>query len=186
MENDIKKSLISLGLFINILLASGCSKTVECDISENHMHKYRSSIGIERYVSGEEDYVRNINDNTYYRTNEYVELNSENEQLYRIISNNDFVSIDDNRELLYNISDNLKDYYVFEYYYYVTEYHTKTVRNADGSTSTERTEESVRKYDWTTDPHHENLTGDKEIMTNVFYGYTITYKDGVGYRVIKG
>ena len=186
MKKDIRKSLISLGLFINILLTSGCSKTVDCNIEGNHIHKYRNSIGIERYVLGEKDYVHNINEYIYYRTDEYVKLDSENEQIYRIISVDNLVSIDDNKEKLYVLSDNLKDYYIFEYYYYVTEYDTKTVKNADGSTSTEIEEKKVKKYDWTTDPHHKNLTGDKEVMTNVFYGYAISYKDGVGYRVIKG
>ena len=56
MNKDIKKSLISLGLFINILLASGCSKTIECEISEKHMHKYRNSIGIESCINHGSDY----------------------------------------------------------------------------------------------------------------------------------
>ena len=115
MEKEIKKALISLGVFINILLTAACGhKTVDCDIEGKHRHKYRSDIGIERYISSEYDYVHNINDYTYYRTSDYVMLNEENEQLYSMISSNSLISIDGNKELLYNISDNLKDYYKFE------------------------------------------------------------------------
>lgn len=184
MNEEVRKSLISLGIFLNILLTSACGKTIDCNIETNHMHVYKNNYGITRYIDSEDETVHNINDYVYYRTDDYVELNDENKDIYRMISNKGFISIADNEEKLCEISDSLKDYYEFRYYYYETETKTHTYSDGDGHVHTYTTTEEVKKYSWTTNPNHSRLTGEKRIITNVFYGYKIV-KDKNGYKVIS-
>ena len=181
---EIRRVLASLGIFINILSLAGCGKTIDCEIEGNHAHLYRSSQGIERYIPGEYDSIGSSNGRIYYKTDDYVEINDDNKAFYDYILKRKLISISDNERLLCEISDSLRDYYEFEYYYYTTEYTTHHYIDGDGNPQSYKTSETVRKTDWTTDMNHSNLTGNKEIMTHVFYGYKIVH-NGSEYKLIK-
>ncbi len=186
MNKEIKKAIISLSVFTSLLTMAGCGKEAECDIEGNHIHKYKNNAGIERYIEGESESKYSFSGNIYYRTNEYLTLDEESQKIYKVVSDKSLVDIKDNEELLYSISDNLKDYYEFKYYYYETEYHTHYYTDGDGKQHSYTTSEEVKKYKWTTDPHHKNLTGDRRIITHVFYGYKIVKDKNGKYKTIEG
>ncbi len=186
MNNEVKKAIISLSLFTSLLTMAGCGKEAECDIEGSHIHKYKSNQGIERYIEGESESTYSFGSNTYYRTDDYITLDEESEKIYKVVSDKSLVGIEDNKSLLFDISDNLKDYYEFKYYYYETEYHTHYYTDGDGKQHSYTTSEEVKKYKWTTDPDHRNLTGDKRIITHVFYGYNVVKGENGNYTVIEG
>ena len=176
MSKEFKSKLLSLMLSLDVILLAGCGNKVDCSIEGKHMHEYTNEYGIERVSSGESDYIGGYNSIRYDRTNDYVEINSENEDYYKFISNHNLVNISDNYNEIVGFQSNLHDYLVFRYSY--PQVHT----SYNGKSYTTYT---TTEYAWTTDPHHSSLTGATRVMTHVYYGYNIVKKSNGKYKLQK-
>ena len=176
MSKEFKKRFISLVLSLDVLLLAGCASKVDCDIEGKHMHKYTNEYGIERVSSGESDYIGGYNSIRYDRTNDYIEINSENEELYKFISNHNLVSIEDNYDEILAFQNGLYDYLEFQYEY--EESHIMPM--GKGFMVYYSTE-----HDWTTNREHSDLTGETRIQTHVFYGYNIIRNEKGKYKLQK-
>ena len=183
MNKEFKKRLLSLLLALNTIIVSGCVKNIKCDVKDEHMHVYTSEMGIDRYAKGEKEYLGDGN-KRYYRTEDYVSIDNNNKDEYNLISNNNLVSILDNKDILFELSNSLRDYYQFEYYTYEdSEYTTTTYRLGNQYQEVHR--KKTKKYNWTTDPNHSNLTGKYTVNTHVFYGYNIVRNSNGKYELQK-
>ena len=177
MNTKIRRKFISLILSLQVLLLAGCTKNVNCDIKDKHIHVYTNEYGIDRYVSGEREYVGGVVSDRYYRTDEYLLLNEENEKLYKYLSDQNLVSIIENIDVLNSISSNLHDYMEYQYKY------NRTYTTTDGKGHT--TVHTTPAYSWTTDPNHSRLTGKERVMTHVFYGYNVVKNSNGKYELQK-
>lgn len=164
MKNlNIKKSFIPLALAGTLTATSltGCNvskvgKIVECNIEDNHIHKYVSEEGFETYKEGEYD-----ENNGMFRTEETT---VPNENL-KTLSNFDLIKIADNLKALETATKNDLPYteYEYTYTYYVP------IRSGKVTISSPRT-----GTNFTTDSQHSNLTGK---IRDVEYRYKV-YKIG--------
>ncbi|MBR4178980.1 MAG: hypothetical protein IKR57_06510 [Bacilli bacterium] len=165
MSKEFKSKLLSLMLSLDVILLAGCGNKVDCSIEGKHMHEYTNAYGIERYIDSENEYVGGYYNLRYDRTDSYIELTNENEELYKFISRNDLVNIEDNYDKILAFQNDLYDYLEFQYSH--EESHIQLDSKGDMHIKT------TTEYDWTTDPYHSSLTGRKRIITHVYYGYNI-------------
>jgi len=172
MNREFKNRLLSLVLSLNFLLLPGCAKKVDCEIKNKHVHEYISEEGIKRYLESEREYVGLLDNYKYYRTNNYLLLNEENIEKLELISNKGLVDINENIEAIRDIYSSLSDHIIYQYRY------SSLVKSGKGYIT-------VTHYAWTDDPHHSGLTGKKDIVTHVFYGYNIEKNEKGKYVTIK-
>ena len=173
MNRDFRIKLISLILSLQVLTLSGCGKS-NCNIEASHVHEYVSENGITRYSMSEKEKIGGFSSPIYYKTDNTIVLNDENIKKYKLISSNDLISINDNIDVLREITSNLNDYYLFQYKYVVHVSDPVYSINADGlPILIGYNEYDEDRFDWTSDPNHKDLTGEKKIMTHVYYGYRI-------------
>ena len=178
MKKSFKNRLLSLLISLNIVLLSGCYQPVDCNVKKNHIHSYISEQGIERYITGEREYVGGFSSIRYDRTENYVELDDSNIDIYSLISKKNLVNITDNYDILKEISDSALDYMLYQYSYNYTTITYNIILKIP-------TTKNEIKYEWTTNPNHENLTGNKKIITHVFYGYNIIKNDKGNYTLVS-
>ena len=176
MSREFKSKLLSLMLSLDVILLVGCANKVDCSIEGKHMHEYTNSYGIERYIDSENEYIGGYNSLRYDRTDSYIELTNENEELYKFISNHNLVSIEDNYDEILAFQNGLYDYLEFQYEY--EESHIMPM--GKGFMVYYSTE-----HDWTTDREHSDLTGETRIQTHVFYGYNIIRNEKGKYKLQK-
>ena len=176
MKKEFRTKFISLLLSLDVLLLSGCSSKTECNIDGKHMHEYTNEYGIERYINSEKDYVGGYLGLRYDKTDNYIELDEENEKLYKYISDNDLVDILSNYDELISFQSSLYDYLEFQYSYQQTHIMPSGKSFIMYSTT---------EYRWTSDPNHSNLTGKTRIQTHVFYGYNVIKNDKGRYKIQK-
>lgn len=85
---NLKKTLITLNLIILGLNSMGCSKDVECSVSDEHVHIYiDEDKNLKKYIIGEKDHKGN-----FVRTEDYVSLSNE----LTIVSKKDLLLVEDN------------------------------------------------------------------------------------------
>lgn len=85
----MKKRNIYALILSSILSVSGCGNDVNCQITSNHAHYYRTMTGIERLISGEKEYR-----GEYQRYDEYVLI----DDTYQVILDNNLCILKDNLE----------------------------------------------------------------------------------------
>lgn len=159
---NIKKNFIPIALAGTLTVTSftGCNisrvgKIVECDIEDEHIHKYVSEEGFETYKEGEYD-----ENNGMFRTEETT---VPNENL-KTLSDFDLIKIKDNLNALETATKNDLPYieYEYKYTYYVP------IRSGKVTISSPRT---GRKF--TTDSEHSRLTGNVRDVEYRYKGYKI-------------
>ncbi len=170
--------LIASGLF-------GCEKNVDCDINYDHAHAYSNANGITRYIKSERE---NVGDFSW--TNQTRSLDKDDEKLLKFLNKNDLYAFIDNKEYLDLIKSQTQPHIEYEYKYQATvikhyldgkdgiitysSIGMKTHIDYDGDTVIE-TYPNIPVYgteertDFTSDPNHENLTGN---ASDVYYQYT--------------
>ncbi len=182
MNKDFRKKFISLVLSLNMLTLAGCAKKVDCEIEPKHVHEYTTETGITRYIDSEREYVGGLFDTLrYYRSDNYIELNEDNEELYEFISRHGLVNVLDNKSTIENVYNTTYDYMVYRYKY--TQIVTYTTSDGKGHTSVHTRPET--RYSWTEDPNHSGLTGEYDVVTHVFYGYNIVVDKNGKYKLQK-
>ena len=171
MSNKFKSKLISLLLTLSVIISYGCAKQTECNKNIEHIHLYTSEDGVKRYIFGEDDIVSDYGF-IYHKNNKTINIDENNKALYTLISGNDLININNNKDKLIKLTNNLKSYYLFEYYdWKYDKYYTEI--EEDDKTITDYHLEVIKDYNWTTDVDTKYLTGKYTINTYVLYGYRI-------------
>lgn len=168
MKNlKIKKIFVPFALTGSLAVAglTSCGNIMDCEIEEEHMHKYVSDEGFETYKEGE--WGKNAD---MYWTEEYVPYNEKLET----ISDFDLIKIDDNLEALENATKNDLPYLEYEYKYnYVTPLKVGKVTTMISHTA----------YDFTTNKDDCRLTGCVRDVSYKYKGYKIV-EDKKGKKTI--
>lgn len=172
------KNMLILGVLISsIVTFTGCG----CEIEGHHVHKYISNNGFILNVPGcnysdqliFENYSDNESDWVYFeKTQDYECVTKAEYELYELLLERSLIRLDENQEALeqYLSSVDIEPFLQYEYRY------TKVLPGHKGYGAVSRT-------DWTSDPNHDNLTGNQRICYPVYYGYNIS-KDENGEYVI--
>ena len=165
-KKGIKVRDVTLGgmLMISILLFSGCSKNVPCDVKDHHAHYYVNEEGFDRFVVGEKDHVGGLK-----RTDEFIIIDKESEKLIDFENKNDLYRIAYNQEKIDEIVSSQSDNYI-EYRYKYRWLQLIPVKVGDFTYFNQIWHTA---YSWTTDPDHSGLTGEERIVTRVYYGYKV-------------
>ena len=159
---NISKRIIA---FITIpFILSGCTKVVDCDIEERHVHRYYGSNkrgAVTIYLDSEDETAKSYYQDgnwgyfTFYRQNDYVEITNEDALFYE--AKGTMFYGPNNWKFLYNIMAGKRDYLEYQYLY------------DDG--------EGTSKA-WSTDKNKSRLTGKVRVCHYKFCGHKLTYKDG--------
>jgi len=168
------RNTVLAGLMIaNLFTFSGCAKEVPCSIEKPHAHLYVYSYSYDKdnplttYIPSEKDTVWGRT-----RTEQYIFINKEEEELLKFAEKRCLYRIDENRESLENIISNLDDQIEFEY--------SKKVYISVGKGVSR-----VTKHYWTRDPNEENLTGNTRVCHHIFHVYKIIKNENGKYESIK-
>ena len=171
MKKSTKCKLLS-GL-LSVVLLSGCGEKSDCELPTRHVHRYikeiNSEIVVDRYIDSEK-----LSYDGFNWTPEYIEINKNDEKLYKLITKKDLINGIDNFDYLYNIMANHHDYLMFYYEYYTTEVYTTTDEDGHVEMHTKR----VRHDGWHSNPYDSDNTGDVRLYHHRYSGYRIVNKNG--------
>lgn len=158
MKNlKVKKVFVPFALAGTLVVTSltGCGKKMDCDIEDEHMHKYVSEEGFETYKEGE--YEENSG---MMWTEETVTPNKQLET----ISDFDLIRIDENIDALEVATKNDLPYIEYEYVYtYLTPIRVGKITTMVSHTA----------HDFTTDKEDDRLTGYIRDVNYKYQGYKI-------------
>lgn len=178
--NEFRKKSIA-GLLSMALITSGfsgCTKTVECDIDENHAHKYVNSKGQITYVDSEKEKYR-----SHIRVEDYILIDQKEEELRNFEFKKGLYRIEENIDYINSIQDNNHDFVEYRYSYtYLRP--IPHIISTGKTTTTFFTYIPTKGHNWTTDKNHSNLTGEQRVVHHVYYGYKID-TDGDKMVVLK-
>lgn len=175
----MKKKIIQIIAFISAMFCiMGCSKTVECDITQQHAHIYKKDGELDKLISSEKESIRD-----YKRTEEYKTIDDQEKELIKFENNHGLFRISENLDLINEITTTQKDQMEYRYYYIyrVLKSHTSTIGKSKHTYF--RFERRIG-YNWTTDINQKNLTGEERMVYTVFTAYKIVIDAETGKRVI--
>jgi len=160
MKNiTIKANFIPLALASTLTLSTfsitGCVKKMDCDIKDEHLHKYISEEGFETYIDSEYEIKNNMSWTK--------EIASPNKEL-KVMDEFHLIKIEDNLEAL---EGSMKtDLPYIEYEYKFTTYRSQKI----GKTTIRY---PVSHYRYTEDPEDSRLTGYIRDVDYKYKGYRI-------------
>lgn len=173
-----------------VLLFSGCTKNMDCNIKDKHFHLYQRN-GIKTIYDSEKEYV-----NGYEWTDKTVKYTDELNEEVKALKKTDLVRISSNTEYLTNYMEENNCYIEYEYSYMAREikYYIgstgisssptsiTTVIGPDGtprpvSVPNTPVYHYVQKEDFTRDESVENKTGDTRVVYTRYYAYKISVND---------
>ena len=164
---------------VSLFLFSGCAKNVECNIEEPHAHNYVSDTSFDRYVVSEREYI-----GEWFRTDDFVVIDEEAEKLIDFENKRDLFKIEENQQTIDNIISMQEDYMEYRYsYVYLVRYPITTKVGNVRITTYHYARHTG--YHWTSDPNHENLTGETRMVHHVYYGYKIEKNERGKYILVK-
>lgn len=171
LKKMVKLRGVPLALAATVLATSltGCGKKAECDVEGDHAHLYTNEEGYEAYYNKEY-----LTYDGYERQEEYIPLTEEEVSLYKFLDKKDLISLDDNLDTILAQQEQNQDYVEYRYSY------RKTIRRKVGKVWTHRV---VTRYSWTSDPNHENLTGETRLCHYLYQACNV-YKDEYGKYVV--
>ena len=150
------------------LLLTGCGKS-NCDLVEDHLHKYRKDACLVRY----EDNESLTDKDGFSWSDEVLYVNdAENKYFYSHLYDEGLISIDDNIDYLYSFGISNIDSFT-EYRYKV--YKQSGFYDSDGNYH----DVSYYCHGWTTNPNHSNLTGEERKCHFEYTAYNL-YIDEYG------
>lgn len=170
------KNIVIGGIAVaSILIFSGCSKDVPCDINQYHAHNYVSEQGFDRYIVSEKEKEGNLS-----RTDEYITITKDVENLINFENKEGLFRIYHNKEKINEITSSQNDYLEYRYSYkWVQIVPVKvgkvTIYNQIWHTG----------YSWTTNPNRSNLTGQERVVTHVYYGYKVVTDENGNFKAIQ-
>lgn len=180
MKNKNKIKVLSY-ILASTLLLSGCGKKSECNIPTRHVHKYvkviNDDISIEKYLDDEHLEILDYGNN-YHWTEDYIEINKQDELLYKKI-NGLFDGVTNWDYLFYRMA-NSHDYLEFYYEYDTEEVRTRTTSDGETETYTE----TVHHSGWHKKANDSNNTGRTRLCHHRFYGYVVVLQNGK-YQLVK-
>lgn len=165
-KKGVKVRNISIsGLLIaSIILFSGCSKDVDCNISDFHAHYYVNENSFNTFIIGEKENV-----NGWKRTEEYIIIDREEEKLINFENENGLFKISYNQDKIDEIVSSQGTSYT-EYRY--TYRWLQLIPTRIGKITT-FSQIWHTAYSWTTDSERSDLTGEQREVTKVYYGYKV-------------
>lgn len=176
------RNIIIGGLLVSsIFLFSGCAKTVDCDIADNHAHKYVSSEQFDKYVVSEKEH---IGLGKWLRTDEFIIIDKEQEKLIDFENKHDLLKISDNQDKINEIVSSHEDYveYRYKYTYMMQIPHTRKIGN---TTSIYYTTIPTIGHSWTTNPNHSRLTGEERTIHHMYYGCKVIKNEEGKYEIVN-
>lgn len=144
---------------------AGCSKKADCDVKEMHAHLYTNEDGLQRYCVSEQ-----VSYEGYERQEEAIPLTEEEASLHKFLAKKDFIKLEDNLDVILAKQSQNQDYVEYEYW-----------DTMPGGPMGMPIINQV--YDWTSDPSHENLTGETRFCHYVYQAYNVM-KDEHGKWVV--
>lgn len=171
MNGRIQNKIMPLALAL--VLLAGCGEKSQCEIPSRHVHKYTKEFedgtSIVNYL--DEEYLSTYG---YNWSEEYIEINKVDEEIYRLLNSKLLFDGVDNWEYLFNQMASYHDY--LRYYYYYTTYETRTKTDSKGNTITYT--ETVVHEGWHNNKYDSNNTGKVRLYHHKFYGYRVIYDNG--------
>ena len=172
MNRNIKNKLVAYGLTLaSVISLNGCARKINCNIEENHVHLYKSDNGIVKYDSSELDVLPS----NYYRTDITLNVTPYERSYFNYLSDNGFIHIETNYDLLKKYFPKLPDYTEYEYSYEELT-NSKEIRDENGDIVEVINKYGI-KYDWIKIPKDENLTGKERTITYAYRGYKIYFDE---------
>lgn len=156
---------------------SGCGKTVKCDVKGEHAHLYTNEEGYAKYLEDEHETYKGFN-----RDDEYIEIKSEEKELYSFLKDKGLLSINDNLEILVDELLVNEDYqeYRYTYIYLMPIPHV----HFNGKTSvTTYSYIPTPGRSWTNDATHGNLTGEERTVHYVYQAYKVIIDEKGNYAL---
>lgn len=188
---------LASSVLIAVMLFSGCSKKMDCDVQNRHFHIYNKD-GIETLFDSEKEYK-----NDYKWTKETVEYSDELNDEIKFLEKNNLVHISNNLEYLVDYMVRNPEHIEYEYSYEAQEIDHYIGMNGIAYTPTtvvtkvgvdgkpEMTTiintpvyKTVIKTDFTTDESVSQKTGKVRNAQVKYYSYKIVTKDN-GEKVIE-
>lgn len=179
LEKIIRLRGIPLVLATTILATglTGCGKKAECDVSGNHAHLYVNEQNFIRYIDKEY-----LTYEGYERQDEYVEIDSEEKDLYKFMDKKDLLRIEDNIDAISTLENGNHDYIEYRYAYTYLMPIPHYIRTGKTS-SVYYTYIPTTHYSWTSNPEHSRLTGEQRRCHYVYQGFNVA-KDEKGKYVL--
>lgn len=170
-------SLVLAGSLLTCTL-SGCSKKVDCDINERHVHAYVNDEGFTKYLEKENESYYGYN-----RRDDYIDITKEDSEFFKYLNKEYLLRIEDNQEQIGIIESNNEDFIEYRYRYTYMMAIPHTVSNGK-STSTYFTYVPMTGYSWTTNKDHSRLTGEQRRCHYVYRAYKIEKDEKGKYALI--
>lgn len=157
---------------------TGCGKKADCNVSGNHAHLYVNEQDFVRYIDKEY-----LTYQGYERQEEYIEIDSEDKELYKFMNKNKLLKIEDNLDAIATVEDSNHDYieYRYSYIYLMPVAHYV---NTEKSTEVYYSYIPTIHYSWTTDPERSSLTGEQRRCHYVYQGFNIAKDENGKYVLI--
>jgi hypothetical protein len=166
----VKNIIIGGMLIASILLFSGCSKDVECNISDFHAHYYVNDNSFDKFITGEKDHVGG-----WKRTEEFIVIDKDSEKLINFENKNDLFRRSYNQDKIKEVvSSQSPDYIEYRY-----KYRWMQMMPIFSGKTTTYIPIWHTAYSWTTNPERSGLTGEQRVVSRVYYGYKVV-KDEKG------
>lgn len=119
---------------------AGCSKEVNCEIKENHMHMYKNDRGYVTYYDSEYENLHG-----FKRYDDYVYGSTDKKDQFAF--EKELVKIDDNIDLIKEHQSSDGDYTLYQYYWWTGKFY---------------------EYSWTEDKNHFSLTGNEKHLHHMY------------------
>ena len=166
-------------VLISGLTLSGCAPQSECALPARHVHLYtkpvNSSVIIEKYVDSED---LHRGDFTWH--DDCIEITKTDEELFRLLGNNNLFSAANNWDYLRYEMSQLHDF--MEYYYSYTTLQTYTTTDSKGHTTVHT--RTVHHSGWHDDAYSSHNTGEVRVGHHRYYGYRVNYTND-GFKLEK-
>lgn len=178
-KKTLQKLLVGGLIVVNLLSFSGCSKTFPCDVKGNHAHYYINGDLMGRYINSEKSYTAGL-----LRTDDYVLINREEEQLLKFINKNNLFEIESNKSVIADIVAAQEDYTEYRYSYIYSKMH-RVPRYIGDDIEYFYWAVPTTGYSWTKDSNYYGLTGEERVCHYVYYGYEIIKNEKGKYELVK-
>lgn len=166
-KNKMKLCALSLVGIMGVTSLTGCAKTVDCNIKEEHAHKYLDGSGVVMYVDSEKETYKG-----HVRTDDYILVDKEELELRTFEAKKGLYRIEENTDYIDSIQKSQSDFieYRYSYTYLMPIPH---IISTGKSTTTYFTYIPTTGHSWTTDSTHSRLTGEQRRVHYVYTGYKI-------------
>ncbi len=157
-------------VLISTLALSSCAPQSECALPARHVHLYTKpvtgSVIIEKYVDSED-----LTRGDYNWHKDCIEITKTDEELFRLLGNNNLFSAYNNWDYLRYEMSSHHDF--IEYYYHYTTTRIVTTTDSKGKTHTKLVTDT--HSGWTSNPSYSHNTGRIRIGHHRYYAYRVNY-----------